>query len=269
MSPDIDLGTFRFDDAEAAKAVCGALEMGYRPIDMAEMYGKERGVGEGIRRAGVSRRERFITTRVWHRHLRLDDTLATIRASLNRPGLDRIDLALIHRASPEGDVPVAETLGALTEARRQGLIQHSGVSNFTQALLEEALKTPEGADIATNQVEVHPWLANRELVGLCQERGLPVTAHMPPAQARVRDHPVLKAVARKYNARPAPAALAWLLARGLIVIPASRGDEHHKINFHARDLQLDPEDYARIDDLGKGLRLINPAFAPNWKSPTA
>lgn len=269
MIPDIGLGTFRFDDAEAAEAVRSALEMGYRHIDTAEMYGNERGVGEGIRAAGVPRRELFVTTKVWHSHLRPDDALGAIRASLGRLGLDYVDLALIHWPSPDGDVPVAETLGALAEARKQGLIGNFGVSNFTEPLLNEALDTAEGADIATNQVEVHPWLANHELVGFCQERGIPVTAYMPLAKARVMDDPTLKSVAQKYNAHPAQAALAWLLARGLIVIPASRNPEHQKINFHARDLQLDPEDRARIDGLDQGLRLINPDFAPDWRARAA
>lgn len=269
MIPDIGLGTFRFDDAEAAEAVRSALEMGYRHIDTAEMYGNERGVGEGIRAAGVSRRELFVTTKVWHSHLRPDDALAAIRASLERLGLDSVDLALIHWPSPSGEVPVAETLGALAEARKQGLIRQFGVSNFTEPLLEEALGTPDGAEIATNQVEVHPWLANHELVDFCQAHGVPVTAYMPLAKARVMDNPVLKSVAQKYNAHPAQVALAWLLARGLIVIPASRNPEHQKINFHARDLRLDDEDMARIDALDQGLRLINPDFAPDWQARAA
>jgi len=190
MIPAIGLGTFRFDDAEAAEAVRSALEMGYRHIDTAEMYGNERGVGEGIRAAGVPRRDLFVTTKVWHSHLRPDDTLAAIRASLERLGQDYVDLALIHWPSPGGEVPVGETLGALAEARELGLITDFGVSNFTPPLLAEALDTPAGAGIATNQVEVHPWLANRELVDCCQQQSIPVTAYMPLAKARVVEDPL-------------------------------------------------------------------------------
>lgn len=262
MIPDIGLGTFRFSDDEAAEAARAALKMGYRHIDTAGMYGNEKGVGRGIRAAAVPRDQFFVTTRVWYTHLHREGVLASIKTSLARLELDHVDLALIHWPSPDGAVPVAETLGALAEAREQGLIKRFGVSNFTPALLERALETPDGAGIATNQVEVHPWLANRDLVACCQQHGLPVTAYRPLARGRAARDPVLKTIARKYNAHPAQVALSWLLGRGLIVIPASRNPEHLKLNFHARDLRLDDEDRTRIDALDEGLGLVNPDLGP-------
>lgn len=269
MIPRIGLGTFRFDDSVAAEAVRAALEMGYRHIDTAEMYGNERGVGEGIAAAGVPRDQLFVTTKVWYAHLRHRDLLEALKASLSRLRLDYVDLALIHWPSPGDEVPLEESLDALDEARNQGLIHHLGVSNFNEPLMQRALRWADGREIATNQVEVHPWLANHSLVRYCQEQGVPVTAYLPLAQGRVVQDATLKALARKYGAHPAQVALAWLLARDLIVIPASRNPEHQKINFHARDLRLDADDVAKIEALDQGRRFIDPAFAPDWEARAA
>jgi 2,5-diketo-D-gluconate reductase B len=269
MIPKIGLGTFRFDDSQAAEAVRTALELGYRHIDTAQMYDNEQGVGEGIRAVNVPREEIFVTTKVWHENLRRGDLLNSLKESLQRLRLDYVDMALIHWPSPDHEVPMKEYMSALYEAKKQGLTHHIGVSNFTEALMQEALSLPEGKEIETNQVEVHPWLANRELVDYCQQHNVPVTAYMPLAKARVMDEPVLKEVADKHQSNPAQVTLAWLLARDLIVIPASTNPEHQKINFHARDLRLDEEDMKRIDSLDEGYRLIDPSFAPDWEAKAA
>lgn len=269
MIPRIGLGTFRFDDSRAAEAVRTALEIGYRHIDTAQMYENERGVGEGLRATTVPRDEIFITTKVWFENLRHKDLINSLRESLSRLKLDHVDLTLIHWPSPNSEVPMEEYIGALYEAKKQGLTHHMGVSNFTEALMQQALRLPEGKEIETNQVEVHPWLANRALVDYCHRHHVPVTAYMPLARGRVMEDPVLKSIALKYNASPAQVTLAWLMARDMIVIPASTNPEHQKINFHARDLRLDEDDIRQIDALDEGLRLINPDFAPDWDARAA
>lgn len=269
MIPKIGLGTFRFDDSQAAEAVRTALEIGYRHIDTAQMYDNERGVGQGIRAANIPRDEIFVTTKVWHENLRRKALIDSVKDSLVRLHLDYADMVLIHWPSPDGEVPMEEYLGALYEAKKQGLSHHIGVSNFTEALMQQALTLPEGKEIETNQIEVHPWLANRDLVSFCQQHHIPVTAYMPLAKARVMDDPTLRAIAGKYNSNPAQVTLAWLMARDLNVIPASKNIEHQKINFHARDLRLDEEDMKRINDMDEGYRLIDPSFAPDWSAKAA
>lgn len=269
MIPKMGLGTFRFDDSRAAEAVRNALEIGYRHLDTAQMYKNERGVGEGIRATAVPRKEVFVTTKIWYENLRYEDLIASLKESLQRLSLDYVDMTLIHWPSPDNAVPMEEYLKALYETKRQGLTHHIGVSNFTEALLQQALSLPEGKELENNQVEVHPWLANRELVSFCQQRHIPVTAYMPLAKARVMEDPTLKEIARKYNANPAQVTLAWLQARDLIVIPASANVEHQKINFHSRDLRLDRDDMERINAMDEDYRLIDPGFAPDWSEKVA
>lgn len=269
MTPVMGLGTFRFDDSQAAEAVRNALEIGYRHIDTAQMYENERGVGQGIRAANVPRDEIFVTTKIWYENLHYKELINSLKDSLVRLNLDYVDMALIHWPSPGDQVPMEEYLSALYETRKQGLSHHIGVSNFPEGLMQKALSLPEGKELEANQVEVHPWLANRDLVAFCQQHHVPVTAYMPLAKARVMDDPTLRDIARKYHSNPAQVTLAWLMARDLNVIPASRNIEHQKINFHARDLRLDREDMERIDAMDEGYRLIDPSFAPDWSLKAA
>lgn len=269
MIPKIGLGTFRFDDSDAAAAVRSALEIGYRHIDTAQMYGNERGVGEGIRVVDIPREEIFVTTKVWYENLHYSDLIDSLKSSLKRLKLDYVDLALVHWPSPGDEVPMEEYLQAMHEAKQQGLTHHFGVSNFTSALMQQALELPEGKEILTNQVEVHPWLANREVVEYCRRHHVPVTAYMPLARGRVMDDPTLQEIARRHNATPAQVTLAWLLARDLIVIPASHNVEHQKLNFQATELRLSEDDLRAIDGMDKHRRLVNPGFAPDWGAKAA
>ena len=268
MIPAIGIGTFRLSDEQARAAVTSAIEMGYRHIDTAQMYENERGVGQAVRESGVPRQDLFVTTKVWHNRLRHEDLISSLKDSLVRLGMETVDLTLVHWPSPGGEVPIAETMAALSEARRQGLTRHIGLSNFTVPLLDEALDCDGGQDIVTNQIEVHPFLRNRALVEHCQARGLRVTAYMPLATGKVMENPVMQSIAERHDASPAQVALAWLLARDLIVIPSSTKAEHLRANLAAQSLELTPDEMAEINGLDANDRIADPSFAPDWnRSP--
>ncbi|HEY7884630.1 MAG TPA: 2,5-didehydrogluconate reductase DkgB [Cellvibrionaceae bacterium] len=262
--PAIGFGTFRLQGQTVIDAVHSALALGYRHIDTAKLYDNEEAVGEAIRSSGVPRDEIFLTTKIWHDSLRHDQLLASLAASNQRLGVEQVDLALIHWPSPGGEVPVAETIGALAEARERGLTRYMGISNYTIAQVDEALAVPGGEHIITNQVEVQPYLANRKLVAHCQARGLEVTGFMSLAVGKVMKDPVINAIAQVHNANPAQIALAWSLAQGVGVIPSSTNPAHQKSNLAALNIRLSAEDIARIDALDCGERIASPGFAPEW-----
>lgn len=266
MLPIMGLGTFRMTNEQARAAVLSALDIGFRYIDTAQMYDNEQGVGEGVRESRVPRSDLFITTKVWHTHLGRDGVIASLRDSLHRLGLGEVDLTLIHWPSPGGQVPMAETIAALSEAQKIGLTRHIGVSNFTASLLDEALACEGGQEILTNQIEVHPFLRNTRLVDHCQSRGVTVTAYMPLATGRVLDSQVLTEIGARHGVSAAQVSLAWLIARKLSVIPASTDPAHQRADFAALRLELTAEEIAEIDGLDIGDRIANPNFAPDWNS---
>jgi 2,5-diketo-D-gluconate reductase B len=240
------------------------LELGYRHIDTAQIYGNEREVGIGLRQSGVARGEVFVTTKIWTEHLSKDRLAPSLEASLDKLGIDRLDLTLIHWPSPGGAVPVAESMEALMRARERGLTRAIGVSNFTGALLAEAIGAVGAGNIATNQVELHPFLQNRALADVARAHGIHLTAYMPLAYGKVMEDPVIVAIARRLDATPAQVSLAWSMAKGHAVIPSSTRREHLAANLRAAGLVLAPADIAAIDALERGERLVAPSFAPAW-----
>lgn len=262
--PRIGLGTFRLKGQDVIDSVTSALELGYRHLDTAQMYENEKEVGEAIRRSGVPRDEIFLTTKVWWESLKHDALIASLEESCRKLGVDQVDLALIHWPSPGGEVSMAETIGALNEARQRGLARHIGVSNFTIAHIDEALAVPGGDQIVTNQIEVHPFLANRRVVEHCQSQGLQVTGYMPLAVGKVMNEPVLAQIADDHGVTPAQVALAWVAARDIVVIPSSTKPAHQEANLRALQVTLSQDEIARIDRLDVGERIANPDFSPRW-----
>jgi 2,5-diketo-D-gluconate reductase B len=262
--PSFGLGTFRVDAAKTAQAVKSALQIGYRHIDTAQYYNNEAAVGQGVRESGIARDDVWVTTKVWWERLQRDALIASLKDSHAKLDIGTIDLALVHWPSPKGAVPIAETLDALQEAQKLGLIRHYGVSNFTAPLLDEALKAPGGREIVTNQIEVSPFLANRSLVDATQRLGIKVTAYMPLSEGRAHKDSTIRSIADKHGATPAQVTFAWLLARDIVVLSASTNAEHQQVNWDAQKLKLDAEDIAKIDTLDEGRRNANPSFAPKW-----
>jgi 2,5-diketo-D-gluconate reductase B len=259
--PALGLGTFRVAPDITTQSVRTALELGYRHIDTAVHYENEAAVGAGIRESGVNRDEICVTTKVWFDSLRHRAVLDSLEASRERLGVGVIDVALVHWPSVDG-VPVAETIGAMREAVDAGLIRYYGVSNFTGPLLDEAVAVPGGDAIVTNQIEVNPFFANRADVDATHRHGIKVTAYMPLGEGRVQRDPVIAAIAERHGVDAPQIACAWLLARGMLVITASRSVEHQRANLRALDVRLSDDELASIDALDCGARNANPPFAP-------
>lgn len=262
--PPIGLGTYRLNGDIARNAVKSALSLGYRHIDTAQAYGNEAEVGDGITSSGIPRREIFVTTKIWHDNLHPDRLIASLKHSLERLKTDHVDLTLVHWPSPADEVPMADYLGALHQAQQEGLTDHIGVSNFTVAQMNEARQILGDQTLFTNQVEVHPFLANRRVVDHAQTLGIQVTGYMPLAVGRVMNNKSLAAIGQRRNVSAAQIALAWIVSRGIVPIPSSTRSEHLKENLDALSLSLEPDEMATIDRLDCGERLANPPFAPAW-----
>lgn len=193
--PAFGLGTFRLKEQVVVDAVRNALELGYRAIDTAQIYGNEAEIGQAIAESGVPRRALFLTTKVWIEHLAGDKLVPSLKESLRKLRTEQVDLTLIHWPSPGKAVPMAEYLGALAEAQDQGLTRAIGVSNFTVALLREAIGILGAQRIATNQVELSPYLQNGTLAAFMRAQGLHLTSYMTLAYGKVLGDPVLQAIA--------------------------------------------------------------------------
>ncbi|MEF8781209.1 MAG: aldo/keto reductase [Haloferacaceae archaeon] len=260
--PPIGLGTSGNDDfEECAETVATALDLGYRHVDTAQMYDNEAAVGEGIRRSGVDREEVVLATKIHPDNLAGDDVVATAEESLDRLGVDAVDLLYVHW--PISAYDPAETLPAFDRLVEEGLVDRVGVSNFTPALVEEA-RTHLEAPIAANQVECHPLLPQRDLRAHAHEHGYELVGYSPLGQGELLDEPPFPELAEKYDATPAQVVLAWAIARGVTPIPQGRGD-HLRENFGAVALELSAEDVGRIDEIDRRERFVDPDRAP-WNA---
>ncbi|MES2608860.1 MAG: 2,5-didehydrogluconate reductase DkgB [Pseudomonadota bacterium] len=263
--PAFGLGTFRLQDQVVIDSVRNALDLGYRLVDTAQIYGNEAAIGQAIAESGVPRSELFITTKVWTENLATDKLIPSLKESLTKLRTGQVDLALIHWPSPGGAVPVAEFMGALAEAKAQGLARQIGVSNFTVALMQEAIAAVGASAIATNQVELHPYLQNRSVADFARSQGIPITSYMTLAYGKVLSEPVIEATARAHGATAAQVALAWALQLGYAVIPSSTRRENLASNLKAQQLRLTGTEMAQIATLDRGGRLVDPdGLAPAW-----
>jgi 2,5-diketo-D-gluconate reductase B len=263
--PDFGLGTFRLKGQAAIDSVSTALELGYRAIDTAQVYDNEEAVGQAIAGSGLARPEIFLTTKIWTEHLSRDRLVPSLKQSLHKLRTDHVDLTLIHWPSPEGAVPLAETLDALAQARREGLTRQIGVSNFNVELMRQAVAAAGPGAIATNQVELHPYLQNRAVVEAARAAGVRITSYMTLGYGKVLQDPVIQDLAQRHQATPAQVVLAWALQLGHAVIPSSTQRAHLASNLQARALRLGDEDMGRIASLDRGERLVDPqGLAPRW-----
>jgi 2,5-diketo-D-gluconate reductase B len=263
--PPFGVGTFRLKGQTAINSVKSALEVGYRAVDTAQIYDNEAEVGKAIAESGVPRDELFITTKIWIDNLSDHKLIPSLQASLQKLRTDHVDLTLIHWPSPGGAVPLAESLQALLEARAQGITRHIGVSNFNTALLGEAIAAIGRENIATNQVEISPYLQNRKLTAFARKQRIHLTSYMTLAYGKAVQDPLLRQIAYKHGATPAQVALAWASQQGFSVIPSSTKRANLESNLRAGTVCLDEEDLAAIATLDCNERLANPeGIAPQW-----
>lgn len=257
--PRLGFGTWQLTGEECAQAVAHALEIGYRHIDTARAYENEREVGKGIADSGVPRNEIFITTKVPYDEATADEVDRDADQSLERLGIDQLDLLLLHW--PNADVPLQETLTALNRVREDGRARQIGVSNFPAGLLEQALQI---APVFCNQVEYHPFLDQSRLLEVARANDVLVTAYSPLAHGRVLEDTTLARIGDKHGRSAGQVALRWLLDQpGVSPIPKASSHDRRQESFDL-DFTLDDEDRDEIANLPKDVRTSNPPWAPDW-----
>jgi 2,5-diketo-D-gluconate reductase B len=258
----LGLGTWQLSGAACERAVRWALDIGYRHIDTAEMYGNEGEIGRSLAAAKVPRESLFITTKVWTNHLRARDVGPTVEGSLRKLRSDYVDLLLIHWPNPS--VPVGETLGAMQQLKTAGKARAIGVSNFPVALMHEAVEVLR-MPVACNQVEYHVRLDQRPVLDYARRHGIAVVAYCPLGRGRLVDQPVLAAVGRKHGKSAAQVALRWLIQQpGVAAIPKSASERNLRANFEIFDFALDAEDAAAINGLRAKERIVDMGIGPTW-----
>ena len=260
--PAIGLGTWELRGRTCARLVEQALRLGYRHIDTAQVYENEREVGEGLRGSGVKRDEVFITTKIWTSHFTPNDLERSAKESLVKLRLTEVDLLLLHW--PNSQVPLSETLGALARARQLGLARHIGVSNFTVALIEEAVAAcPE--PLLCNQVEYHPYLDQTKVREACALHGMAVVAYSPVAKGRIKNDQALLRIGDRYRKTAAQVCLRWLVQQNVAAIPRTSKLERLSENIEIFDFELSDADMREISGMGSASgRLTDFAFAPKW-----
>jgi diketogulonate reductase-like aldo/keto reductase len=260
--PALGLGTWQLNDRVGARIVEQALRLGYRHIDAALVYGNEKEVGEGLRASGVKREEIFVTTKVPHTELTPPALERAVKQSLANLRLSDVNLLLIHW--PNAQIPLAETIGAMCKMKKEGYARHIGVSNFTVALVEEAVKF-SSEPIVTNQIEWHPYLDESAVQAVCKKHGIAVTAYCPIARGRAVGDEMLTRVGAKYGKTAGQVSLRWLIQKGAIVIPRTSKVERLTENMTIFDFKLSAADMAEIGTLAKPAgRVVKVGWAPAW-----
>ncbi len=246
--PRLGLGVWQISSGKSCEAaVRGALEVGYRHIDTASFYGNEESVGKAIRASGIPREEIYVTTKLWNSdHGKVEQAF---ERSLGKLGMDHVDLYLIH-------YPVAERLRSwrvLEGLRAQGKARSIGVSNFTIRHLTELLANSETVP-AANQVELHPYLYQRELLEFCREKNIVIQAYSPLTHGERLNDPKLVAMAKKYSRSPAQILIRWALQHDVVVLPKSANRQRIAEDAAVFDFTISPEDMRTLDGFDENLR---------------
>ncbi|MFD6393269.1 aldo/keto reductase [Nocardia sp. NPDC055029] len=251
--PQLGFGVFQVPEDDVTPVVAEALKVGYRSIDTAAVYGNEEGVGRAIRASGIPRDEIYVTTKLWNADQGYDSTLRAFDASMQRLGLDYLDLYLIHWPVPSAGRYV-DTFRAFQALKAQGRIRSIGVSNFRVTdlvtLITEAGETP-----AVNQIELHPNLAQPDLRHYDDSQAIATEAWSPLGQGTLLDNPTIVTLAKELDRTPAQVIIRWHLQLGNIVIPKSVTPSRIAENFDVFSFELDAEAMAAIDRLDTGTRV--------------
>ncbi|WP_123536768.1 aldo/keto reductase [Halosimplex salinum] len=253
--PALGFGTARMDtDEERRRAVETALAAGYRHVDTAQIYGSEAAVGEALAASDVDREDVFVTTKLAGDNRAYDDVIESTGGSLDRLGLDTVDLLLIH--SPNDDVPHAETLDAMNELRDDGFVRHVGVSNFSVDQLREAVELSD-APILTNQVKYNVRERQDDLLSFCVDNDVMLTAYSPLAVGDLADDPLLDQIGERVGKTASQVAIRWLIQQPMVsAIPMSTTPEHIRANLDVFDFQLTADEMRELAEQGGTVDLI-------------
>jgi len=260
--PLIGLGTWDLRGRVCARMVEEALRLGYRHIDTAAMYDNEREVGEGLRASGIKRDEVFITTKVWQSDLRARAFEQSTKQSLVNLKLSEVDLLLIHWPNP--NIPLAETMGALCKMKREGLARHIGVSNFTVALIEEAVRLAT-EPLVCNQIECHPFLDQSKVIAATRQHGMAVVAYSPVARGKAPGDRVLARVGKAHDKSAVQVCLRFLVQQDIVVIPRTSKSARLAENFAIFDFALTPAEMKEVGALASRRgRIVEWDGSPQW-----
>ena len=251
--PQLGLGVWQMTDDEATTAVSHALETGYRHVDTAAIYRNEVGVGRAIAASSLPRDEIFVTTKLWNKDQGRDLARPGLEQSLEKLGLDHVDLYLIHWPCPARGTYV-ETWEQLIDFRSEGLVRSIGVCNFLPEHLD-TIVDETGITPVVNQIELHPTFQPDDLINHCSDLRITVESWSPLGRAADLEHPVITRIAERLGATPAQVVIRWHLDRGFVVIPKSQAPERIDSNFAALGMKLSAEDRAAIDALNAGNRI--------------
>lgn len=263
--PALGFGTFRMSGAEVAEVLPAALAQGFRHVDTAQIYKNEAAVGAAIAASGVARDQIFLTTKVWVTNFAADRFGASVEESLTKLGTDHVDLLLLHW--PGGsDVPRDAQIEALNKVQARGLTRHIGVSNYTVAQMDEAIRLSD-APLIINQVEYHPYLSQAALLAAAKARGLSLTAYFSLADGKVAQDPVLREIGAAHGKTAAQVALRWLVQQpGVAALTKTARVARLPENVAIFDFALSEAEMAAIHALARpDGRIVNPeGLAPVW-----
>jgi diketogulonate reductase-like aldo/keto reductase len=261
--PCIGLGTWTLTGPECSQAVKVALEAGYRHIDTATTYNNEEAVGAGIRASGVPIADIFLTTKVAYSDIGDGDLQRSAAASLKRLGVSAVDLLLIHWPNPA--VPIPTAVKALCDAKRRGYARHIGVSNFTLAMLDEALAAADET-LCVNQCEYHVRLDQSRMIAACRAAGMGFEAYSPMGRTAVLATPLVLEIAAAHGKTAGQILLRWLVQQpGIIMIPRSGNPGRIRENLAIFDFALSEREMASLSSLaGPDGRIVSPPHAPVW-----
>ena len=263
--PALGLGTWTLKGPSLPSLIAKAVEAGYRHIDTAAMYGNESEIGDGIRQCGLDRNELFVTTKVWHTDLADGALQKSAASSLSRLGLDVVDLLLIHWPPTDG-TSIEEAIGALNDAKAQGMARHIGISNFPVAYIERAVRASEHP-LACNQCEYHPMLDQDVVLAACREHGMTFTSYCPLGRGgEIFSSPAVSDAAAAHGRTPAQIVLRWhVQQQSVAAIPRSSNPDHVAANFQIWDFELDDAQMQAISALrSRNHRICDFDFSPDW-----
>ncbi len=262
--PNIGYGTWNRLEDLAYQGVMAALDAGYRHLDCAEGYENEEFVGRAIAEFGLPREELWVTTKVAPESFGPGQVRPHAEASLEKLGVGPVDLLLLHYPSINDEYEIEDYMGQLAEVYDAGLCRNIGVSNFTKPYLDKAIGLLGDRPLLTNQVELHVFLHNQPIVEKCAAHDIRMTAYSPLARGAVVNDPTLNKIASEVGGTAAQVSLAWLLAKGYVIIPSAGSKTRIKENLDAGEIFLTPEQVAEIDTLDSGMRLVNGPWCPTW-----
>ncbi len=260
--PALGFGTMTLKEDLCVELVDAALQLGYRHLDTAQMYGNEREVGSGLRGSGLKREDIFLTTKVWFNRLAPGDFERSVDESLEKLALPWVDLLMIHW--PNAQIPLAGSIAALCKVKKSGLAKNIGVANFNIAMIEEANKLAS-EPIAVLQIEAHPYLDQGKVIAAARRHGMAVVGYCPLARGNVPGDATLQKIGRAHGKTASQVALRFLEQEHIIPIPRTSKRERLAENLGSLDFKLGDAEMAEIGKLKRpDGRIVSPPQAPQW-----